>query len=40
MPGESDGPDVDFAEAEPREDDGSSDDALQPESGIVFASMG
>jgi hypothetical protein len=40
MPGESDSADVDLAETEPWENDGSGDDALEPESSVVFASMG
>jgi hypothetical protein len=37
--GKSDSADVDLAETEPRENDGSGDDAVEPESGIVFAGV-
>ena len=40
MPGKSDSADVDLAETEPRENDGSGDDALEPESGVVLAGVG
>ena len=32
--------DVDLAETEPRENDGTGDDALEPESGVVLAGVG
>jgi len=35
----SDSADVDLAETEPWEDDGSGDDALEPESSVVFAGV-
>ena len=38
--GESDGADVDLAEAEPWKDDRSGDDAVEPESGVVLAGVG
>jgi hypothetical protein len=40
VPGESDSAYVDLAETKPRENDGSGDDALEPKSSVVFASMG
>ena len=40
MPGESDSADVDLAETDPRENDGSSDDAMDPESGAVLTGVG
>ena len=39
MLGKSDSADVDLAETEPWENDGSSDDALEPESGVVLAGV-
>ena len=40
MPGKSDSADVDLAETEPWENNGSGDDALEPESGVVLAGVG
>lgn len=40
VPGESDGADVDLAETDPRENNGKGDDALKPESCVMFASAG
>lgn len=40
MFGEGNSTDVDLAETEPWEDDGEGDDALEPESGVVLASVG
>ena len=40
MPGESDSADVDLSEANPWENNGSGDNALEPKSSVVFASMG
>ena len=40
MLGKSDSADVDLAETEPWENNGSGDDALEPESGVVFAGVG
>ena len=40
MLGESDSADVNLAEAYPWENDGSGDNAVEPESGIVLAGVG
>jgi len=40
MLGQGNSTDVDLAETEPWEDDGSGDDALEPESGVVLAGVG
>jgi len=40
MLGQGNSADVDFAETEPWENDGSGDDALEPESGVVLAGVG
>ena len=40
MLGESNSTNVDLAETDPWENDGSGDDAVEPESGVVLAGMG
>ena len=40
MLGESNSANVDLAETDPWENDGSGDDAVEPESGVVLAGMG
>jgi len=40
VPGESDSADVDLTETEPRENDGSGNDALEPEGGVMLARVG
>ena len=40
MLGESNSANVDLAETDPWEDDGSGDNAVEPESGVVLAGMG
>ena len=40
MLGEGNSTDVDFAETEPRKDDGEGDDTLKPEGSVVLAGVG